>query len=171
MLSSNKRLSRTVDLFKCAGRRADETSQQPAAFITTNADCFFSFLFFSVCLSVSGVDVRRLPPTLVHAGSPADKADLEIGDEILEVNGKSLEGATHTEVISHIHQVLNSLNCLATIYLLSNAIYLQREPKTSSRCSSPFVLTNITHRVNSTRLVRVALAAINCTVLSSVQQP
>ena len=40
-----------------------------------------------------------------RAGSPADKADLEIGDEILEVNGKSLEGATHTEVISHIHQV------------------------------------------------------------------
>ena len=38
-------------------------------------------------------------------GSPADKADLEIGDEILEVNGKSLDGATHTEVISHIHQV------------------------------------------------------------------
>jgi hypothetical protein len=38
-------------------------------------------------------------------GSPADKADLEVGDEILEVNGKSLEDATHTEVISHIHQV------------------------------------------------------------------
>ena len=31
---------------------------------------------------------------------------MEIGDEILEVNGKSLDGATHTEVISHIHQVL-----------------------------------------------------------------
>jgi hypothetical protein len=28
-----------------------------------------------------------------------------VGDEILEVNGKSLEDATHTEVISHIHQV------------------------------------------------------------------
>lgn len=28
-----------------------------------------------------------------------------MGDEILEVNGKSLEDATHTEVISHIHQV------------------------------------------------------------------
>ena len=38
-------------------------------------------------------------------GSPADRADLEVGDEILEVNGKSLENATHTDVISHIHQV------------------------------------------------------------------
>ena len=45
-------------------------------------------------------------PSFCIAGSPADKADLEIGDEILEVNGKSLDGATHTEVISHIHQVL-----------------------------------------------------------------
>jgi C-terminal processing protease CtpA/Prc len=47
---------------------------------------------------------------IVHCcllGSPADKADLEVGDEILEVNGKSLEDATHTEVISHIHQVRN----------------------------------------------------------------
>jgi MAGUK p55 subfamily protein 5 len=42
---------------------------------------------------------------LLLVGSPADKADLEVGDEILEVNGKSLEDATHTEVISHIHQV------------------------------------------------------------------
>ncbi|XP_066946849.1 protein PALS1-like isoform X6 [Macrobrachium rosenbergii] len=41
-------------------------------------------------------------------GSPADKADLEVGDEILEVNGKSLEDATHTEVISHIHQCIRS---------------------------------------------------------------
>lgn len=38
-------------------------------------------------------------------GSPADKDNLEVGDEILEVNGKTLEDATHTEVISHIHQV------------------------------------------------------------------
>jgi C-terminal processing protease CtpA/Prc len=41
----------------------------------------------------------------IFTGSPADKADLEVGDEILEVNGRSLEDATHTEVISHIHQV------------------------------------------------------------------
>ncbi|XP_043206273.1 uncharacterized protein LOC122372769 isoform X2 [Amphibalanus amphitrite] len=44
----------------------------------------------------------------VAEGSPADKADLEVGDEILEVNGRSLENATHTEVISHIHQCIRS---------------------------------------------------------------
>ncbi|OXU25755.1 hypothetical protein TSAR_012316 [Trichomalopsis sarcophagae] len=39
-------------------------------------------------------------------GSPADSTDsLEIGDEILEVNGRTLENATHSEVIQHIHQV------------------------------------------------------------------
>ncbi|XP_045478813.1 protein PALS1 isoform X2 [Harmonia axyridis] len=41
-------------------------------------------------------------------GSPADKDNLEVGDEILEVNGKTLEEATHTEVISHIHQCIRS---------------------------------------------------------------
>lgn len=43
---------------------------------------------------------------LLISGSPADKDNLEVGDEILEVNGKTLEEATHTEVISHIHQVI-----------------------------------------------------------------
>lgn len=38
-------------------------------------------------------------------GSPADNDNLEVGDEILEVNGKTLEDANHTEVINHIHQV------------------------------------------------------------------
>ncbi|CAG0894381.1 unnamed protein product [Darwinula stevensoni] len=41
-------------------------------------------------------------------GSPADRADLEIGDEILEVNGRSLENCSHTDVISHIHQCIRS---------------------------------------------------------------
>ncbi|GIY44620.1 MAGUK p55 subfamily member 5 [Caerostris extrusa] len=40
--------------------------------------------------------------------SPADRADLEVGDEILEVNGRSLDNCTHTEVISHIHQCIRS---------------------------------------------------------------
>ena len=39
------------------------------------------------------------------AGSPADKADLEVADEILEINGESLANSTHTDVISHIHNV------------------------------------------------------------------
>ncbi|XP_050710409.1 uncharacterized protein LOC126995166 isoform X3 [Eriocheir sinensis] len=58
---------------------------------------------------VGGMD-EGFPPRIdeIAKGSPADKADLEVGDEILEVNGKSLEDATHTEVISHIHQCIRS---------------------------------------------------------------
>ena len=40
-----------------------------------------------------------------RAGSPADKADLEVADEILEINGESLANSTHTDVIAHIHNV------------------------------------------------------------------
>ena len=39
------------------------------------------------------------------SGSPAEKADLEVADEILEVNGESLENSNHTDVIAHIHNV------------------------------------------------------------------
>lgn len=40
------------------------------------------------------------------SGSPADKSDLEIGDEILEVNGKTFkDNCNHNEVITHIHDV------------------------------------------------------------------
>jgi MAGUK p55 subfamily protein 5 len=41
----------------------------------------------------------------IFAGSPAEKADLEVADEILEVNGESLENSNHTDVIAHIHNV------------------------------------------------------------------
>ncbi|KAJ8688644.1 hypothetical protein QAD02_024439, partial [Eretmocerus hayati] len=41
--------------------------------------------------------------------SPADNADnFEIGDEILEVNGRTLENASHDDVINHIHQCIKS---------------------------------------------------------------
>jgi hypothetical protein len=42
---------------------------------------------------------------LFLTGSPADKADLEVADEILEINGSSLVNSTHTDVIAHIHNV------------------------------------------------------------------
>ena len=41
----------------------------------------------------------------IFSGSPADKADLEVADEILEINGKALHNCSHTEVIAHIHNV------------------------------------------------------------------
>ena len=43
--------------------------------------------------------------TFCFEGSPAEKADLEVADEILEVNGESLENSNHTDVIAHIHNV------------------------------------------------------------------
>ena len=42
---------------------------------------------------------------LIFAGSPADKANLEVGDEIMEVNGRSLAQSSHAEVIAYIHKV------------------------------------------------------------------
>ena len=50
-------------------------------------------------------------PQIIFSGSPAEKADLEVADEILEVNGESLENSNHTDVIAHIHNVSqNSFN-------------------------------------------------------------
>ncbi|CAG2168180.1 unnamed protein product [Oppiella nova] len=37
-------------------------------------------------------------------GSPAERSDC---DEILEINGKSLEDSTHQQIIHHIHQALS----------------------------------------------------------------
>ena len=42
-------------------------------------------------------------------GSPADRADLEVGDEIVEVNGVNMEGCSHGEIISHIHKVRSAV--------------------------------------------------------------
>ena len=41
----------------------------------------------------------------IFTGSPAEKADLEVADEILEINGQSLENSSHTDIIAHIHNV------------------------------------------------------------------
>lgn len=76
-----------------------------------NLASLFFFFFFLMC-------VQFLTLAFFCIGSPADKADLEIGDEILEVNGKSLDGATHTEVISHIHQVFHNIFFFQTLLLM-----------------------------------------------------
>ncbi|KAK9301039.1 hypothetical protein QLX08_006516 [Tetragonisca angustula] len=42
-------------------------------------------------------------------GSPADNADtLEVADEILQVNGSTLENASQSEVIQYIYQCIES---------------------------------------------------------------
>lgn len=41
------------------------------------------------------------------AGSPADHASVEVGDEIIEINGRMLSDVTHEEVVTHIHEVCN----------------------------------------------------------------
>ncbi|XP_022093780.1 MAGUK p55 subfamily member 5-like isoform X2 [Acanthaster planci] len=58
---------------------------------------------------MGGIEEGFLPRVdEILPGSPADRSDLDIGDEILEVNGKSLHNASHSEVISHIHQCVRS---------------------------------------------------------------
>ncbi|KAK7103098.1 hypothetical protein V1264_018062 [Littorina saxatilis] len=41
-------------------------------------------------------------------GSPADRAELEVGDEIVEVNGKCVDRCAHSHIIAHIHQCIRS---------------------------------------------------------------
>ncbi|XP_058792463.1 protein PALS1 isoform X11 [Phymastichus coffea] len=57
-------------------------------------------------------------------GSPADNADsLEISDEILEINGRTLENATHDEVINHIYECIMSRTiCMRLKRNVSNKI-------------------------------------------------
>ncbi|ESO96508.1 hypothetical protein LOTGIDRAFT_115636 [Lottia gigantea] len=42
---------------------------------------------------------------LFISGSPADRVDLSVGDEIVEVNGMLVEKCSHSEVIAQIHKV------------------------------------------------------------------
>lgn len=61
---------------------------------------------FSMC---GGRD-ESLPSMInnIMPGSPADRAGLSIGDEIIEVNGISVERATHAEIVQHIHKCIKS---------------------------------------------------------------
>lgn len=50
-------------------------------------------------------------------GSPADKDNLEVADEILDINERKLEDLPRSEVIRHIHEVINSIN-LSSMWLI-----------------------------------------------------
>eukprot|EP00093_Oithona_nana_P007550 07550.XXX_368565_369890_1 [CDS] Oithona nana genome sequencing. len=72
-------------------------------------------------------------------GSPAEKADLEVADEILEVNGESLENSNHTDVIAHIHNCIKSRTiCLRVKRRTSNK--LAKELAENSQVQDAFVI-------------------------------
>jgi len=72
-------------------------------------------------------------------GSPAEKADLEVADEILEVNGESLENSNHTDVIAHIHNCIKSRTiCLRVKRRTSNK--LAKELAENSHVQDAFVI-------------------------------
>lgn len=54
----------------------------------------------------------------VFLGSPGDRDNLEVGDEIMEVNGVSLEDATRTEVLSHFYQVNTKVHSFYSVMWL-----------------------------------------------------
>lgn len=57
-------------------------------------------------------------------GSPAEKDNLEVADEILDVNERKLEELSRTEVIRHIHEVGgNQLQC-PKVHSLTYILYL-----------------------------------------------
>ncbi|XP_033104977.1 MAGUK p55 subfamily member 5-like isoform X2 [Anneissia japonica] len=58
---------------------------------------------------MGGVDEGFIPRVdAVSEGSPAERSGLELGDEIITVNGESLEHAAHHQVIDFIHQCIQS---------------------------------------------------------------
>lgn len=69
-----------------------------------------------------------------YSGSPADRAGLCAGDEILEINGLCMTNASYNEIIEHIRQV--RLN-LFVINLLNHKLASKRTnmPKL---CFCPF---------------------------------
>ena len=51
---------------------------------------------------------------------------MEVADEILEVNGESLENSNHTDVIAHIHNV-RTFHDLTALQKAQNRNLFQRE--------------------------------------------
>uniref|UniRef100_A0A0M3I1Z7 PDZ domain-containing protein n=1 Tax=Ascaris lumbricoides TaxID=6252 RepID=A0A0M3I1Z7_ASCLU len=71
---------------------------------------------------------------IILYGTPADRAGLCVGDEIVEVNGTPVEGKEHAEVVRLIHKILahdlspawRLLHCLAVPFCANNDQALAR---------------------------------------------
>ncbi len=66
------------------------------------------FIFFQQVVELNGyviIVVESRDGKIKLYGSPADKDNLEVGDEILDVNERKLEDLPRAEVIRYIHEV------------------------------------------------------------------
>ncbi|VDM50503.1 unnamed protein product [Toxocara canis] len=59
-------------------------------------------------------------------GTPADRAGLCVGDEIIEVNGTPVEGKEHAEIVRLIHKITQSS---AFVFILLGAILFSERRK------------------------------------------
>ncbi|KAK6058347.1 hypothetical protein COOONC_04089, partial [Cooperia oncophora] len=50
------------------------------------------------------ISVANLPDGVRLYGTPAERAGLTVGDEIIAVNGTEIEGKSHEEVVSYIQE-------------------------------------------------------------------
>ncbi|EFO14500.1 hypothetical protein LOAG_14018 [Loa loa] len=56
------------------------------------------------------IGIIRSKQQIILFGSPANKAGLQVGDRIIEVNGYPTEGKSHAYIVKLIHQLNSSLN-------------------------------------------------------------
>lgn len=69
---------------------------------------------------MGGID-EGFPPRIdnISPASPAERFDLRLDDEIIEVNGLNVESVTHAEIIMHIHKSKKSITLRIRRYLPS----------------------------------------------------
>ncbi|CAD7087132.1 unnamed protein product [Hermetia illucens] len=65
-------------------------------------------------------------------GSPADKDNLEVGDEILDINERKLEDLNRAEVIRHIHECIQSCMVKLRVKRRSDSVRLGKYLNKSS---------------------------------------